>query len=74
MKLPRKSDPKRKELEELVKENNLWEKISDLNTATLLKLLESNALPESIAEQIRKFERLEEEKRVYLNKIKEMFE
>ena len=74
VKLPRKSDPERKDLEELVKKNNLWDRVSDLNTATLLKLLENGALPESIAEQIREFERLEEEKRVYLSKVKEMFE
>ncbi|MCD6478469.1 MAG: hypothetical protein J7L44_01120, partial [Candidatus Diapherotrites archaeon] len=74
VKLPRKSDPERKELEELVKENNLWEKVSSLDTRLLLRLLEKGALPESIAEQIREFERLEEEKRVYLSKVKEMFE
>jgi len=74
VKLPKKSDPERKDLEELVKENNLWEKVSDLNTNALLKLLENGALPEGVAEQIREFERLEEEKRIYLSKVKEMFE
>lgn len=55
--LPRKSDPEKKELEELVKRSNLWERVSDLNTLALLKLFENNALPESTAEQIEKFER-----------------
>jgi putative RecB family exonuclease len=73
-KLPAKHDPERALLEKVVKEHNLWEKVSELNTFRLLKLLESKTLPEHVIKQIRKFERLEEDRRIYISKAKSLFE
>ncbi len=57
---PKKDDPAREELERLVRSLGIWDKVSNLDTVGLAKMIEGNTLPEQIASEIKKFGRYEE--------------
>jgi putative RecB family exonuclease len=66
---PGRDDPARQELEELVKELGLWEKVAVLSPVSLAKLVESGALDSDIAERIGRMGKEEERPWVKLSKF-----
>jgi putative RecB family exonuclease len=67
--LPRKDEPGRRELEELVKASGLWEQVSMMSPVSLSKLVERGALDEELAAKIIAMGRQEERPWVKLKKI-----
>jgi hypothetical protein len=67
--LPRKDEPGRKELEELVKASGLWDQVSMMSPVSLAKLVERGALDEDLAEKISAMGRQEERPWVKLKKL-----
>lgn len=57
---PRKDEPGRAELDKLVRALGIWDKVSNLDTISLAKMIENKALPEQIASQIASHGRYEE--------------
>ncbi|MGQ9604004.1 MAG: RecB family exonuclease [bacterium] len=57
---PRKDEPGRAELDRLVRALGIWDKVSNLDTISLAKMIENKALPEQIASQIASHGRYEE--------------
>jgi putative RecB family exonuclease len=49
---PKKEDPERQALEELVKESGLWERVSVMSPVSLAKLVERGALDDDLARKI----------------------
>ncbi len=66
---PGKDDPARPELEDLVKELGLWEKVAVLSPVSLAKLVEGGALDPAIAERIGRMGKEEERPWVKLSKF-----
>jgi putative RecB family exonuclease len=69
VKFPSKSSKERKELEKLLKENNIWQDVDQLDTAALNKLLSEKKVDKNLVGEIIKFLKLEKSKRVYISKI-----
>ncbi|MBI1871429.1 MAG: PD-(D/E)XK nuclease family protein [Chlamydiae bacterium] len=67
-KFPLKDDPRRGQLEEIVKKSGEWTQVSDLNLHTLSEAVQSNRLPPDLKEKILKFSELEKSYRFYLSK------
>ena len=68
LKLPGKSDEGRKEVETLIRESELWNKFSQLDTFLLEKMLQEKKLPPILTSQILQFTKKEKVERVYLKK------
>lgn len=71
LKFPGKDDFDRKELEEIIKSAGLWEKLSNLDTFILSKMVQNAEIPLDVIKQLKKFAKIDETKRIYLNKKKE---
>jgi putative RecB family exonuclease len=67
--LPRKDEPGRRELEELVKASGLWDQVSMMSPVSLSKLVERGALDDELAEKISAMGRQEERPWVKLKKL-----
>lgn len=65
---PLKSDPRRGDLERLVKESGEWIQFSDLNLSAVSEALQAQRIPEKLREQIIKFAELDKSYRFYLSK------
>jgi len=61
-KFPAWNDPRRRELEELLKKSNYWLEVSELNSFLLSKAIEAKALPPALEEQVKKFMEVSESK------------
>ena len=67
IKFPGRDDFDRSELEEIIKAAGLWDKLSNLDTFTLSKLVQNGELPLEVMRKLKKFAKSEETKRIYLN-------
>lgn len=67
---PSKKEAARRELDELLKKEGAWMRVSDLNPYALNKAVASGELDRDLVEKIRKFQRLEESYRLYLSSLK----
>src|SRR3989338_1003042 len=67
LKFPGKEDFDRRELEEIIKSAGLWDKLSNLDTFTLSKLVQNAEIPLEVMRKLKKFAKSEETKRIYLN-------
>jgi putative RecB family exonuclease len=72
--LPRKDEPGRRELEELVKASGLWDKVSMMSPVSLSKLVERGALDDELARKISDMGRQEERPWVKLSKLRRGFD
>jgi len=68
---PSKRDPRRGELERLVKDYGRWMEVSDLNPWLLKDAVERGYWPEELVEKVRGFQRVEESYRFYLSRLKD---
>jgi putative RecB family exonuclease len=68
--LPRKDEPGRRELEELVKAEGLWEQVAVMSPVSLSKLVERGALDTELARKISDMGRQEERPWVKLSKLR----
>ncbi|MBI5061537.1 MAG: PD-(D/E)XK nuclease family protein [Candidatus Aenigmarchaeota archaeon] len=68
LKLPGKSEEGRGELETLIRESDLWNKFSQLDTFLLAKIVQEKKLPPILTSQILQFAKKEKVERVYLKK------
>ncbi len=65
---PLKDDPRRSDLEKLVKESGEWMNFSDLNLNQLTEALQLEKIPNDLKDKILKFAQLEKSYRFYLSK------
>jgi len=68
--LPRKDEPGRRELEELVKASGIWDQVSMMSPVSLSKLVERGALDDELARKISAMGRQEERPWVKLSKLR----
>lgn len=68
-KWPGKSDEERKELEGIIKRAGKWDDVSTLDTFALSKIAEK--WPKDLANKVKRFQELVEERRIYLSGKKE---
>ncbi len=73
-KYPAKKEIERKELERLLKEAGLWERVSDLNVYTLAKMVDSESLEPELLDRIKVYHTREEDCRIYLSKRRDVEE
>jgi putative RecB family exonuclease len=69
IKFPLKNSRERKELEKLLKENGLWDKVDQLDTSALNKIITNKKIDPDLIKKIKRFVKLERSKRVYLSKL-----
>jgi len=67
---PSKSDKKRNDLNNIIKDASKWDEVSDLDIHVLLRKMKDKDLPHDLIEQTRTFQNVEKTERVYLSKIK----
>ena len=67
---PSKSDKKRGELDNIIRDAGKWDDVSDLDVYALLRKVKDRDLPQNLIEKIQKFQNVEKTERVYLSKIK----
>ena len=67
---PSKSDNKRIELNNIIKDAGKWDEVSDLDVYALIRKMKDKDLPQDLIEQILKFQNVEKSERIYLSKIK----
>ncbi len=65
---PLRNDPRRSDLEKLVKESGEWMNFSDLNLNQLTEALQSEKISNEVRDKILKFAQLEKSYRFYLSK------
>jgi len=70
LKFPTKDDPRRMDLEKIIKRAGEWEHFSELSLSSLGEAFQNKALPEDLLEKIKKFTELEKSYRFYLSKLK----
>lgn len=68
VRFPAKTDADREKLEEIVKKERLWEKFSMLDVFALSDAVKKAEIDPAVIKKLKKFARLEEVSRVYLNK------
>lgn len=68
LKFPGKSEEGRRELETLIKESDLWEKFSSLDTFLLSKIVQGKGLPPILTSQVMQLAKKESIEKVYLRK------
>jgi len=68
---PRTNEPTRIKLDEFIKEIGIWDKVSSLSSAKLLKSLQSNGLTNEQIKKINEFQTVEEKTSVSLSKLKD---
>lgn len=69
LKFPKTKDDGRSELEKIIKEFGLWDKMSQLNTKALARALKSGKIGKELAEKIKQFASVEESIRVGQPKV-----
>lgn len=67
LKIPEKGTLKRQELEKLIKENNLWQEVSDLSYIELAKLIKKDFFSKDFKEKLFNYVTTNEIYRIYLN-------
>lgn len=70
-KFPRKDDPDRSELDELIKDEGKWLEVSDLNTSALSKAVKSGVWSEELTKKILEYQEMERDFRFSLSKLKD---
>ncbi len=68
---PAKSDPRRAKLDALIKKEDKWGDVSDLNTHSLAKALKSKSWDKKLVKKIKKYQSLEENYRLTLSALKD---
>jgi len=68
IKLPEKGSLKRKDLEKLVKDNNLWEDLSDLSYIQISNLLKNDFFSQEFKDKLFNYLKQEKIYRLYMNK------
>ncbi|MDO8627367.1 MAG: hypothetical protein Q7K42_02795, partial [Candidatus Diapherotrites archaeon] len=68
LRFPAKSSKEREKLEQLIKKHNLWNQLTELDTAKLLSLIEEGELDKKISKELQKFAQKYETKSIYLSK------
>ena len=69
--LPDKKNSRRVELDALVKESGRWEDVSDLNTASLLKLMDSGELSGEKVGRLSEYASTRESSLIRVSELKE---
>lgn len=68
---PKKDDPERLELDELIKKEGKWQEVSDLNVYILAKMMKGGAWSPELVKKIEEFQRIEKDYRLTLSALKE---
>lgn len=71
IKFPGKNEPERVELDTLIKESGKWDEVSQLDTNTLVEVIENNSWTKDLIKKVMKFGRIEESQPVLLSKLKD---
>ena len=68
-KFPGSNDPRRAELEELIKKEGRWLDVSALNLSSLKSVLDEEEWPHKLLKKITKYAQKEEERRIWIGKV-----
>jgi hypothetical protein len=71
LKFPGKNDDERQELEDKIKAAGKWVEVSQLDTASLVRIVENDLWSNELIEEVLKHGRIEEGSSVYLSRLKE---
>jgi len=71
LKLPGKNDPEREALDTIILQAGKWLDVSQLDTATLTRIIEEGLWDRSLIDEVMKYGRIEETSAVYLSKLKD---
>jgi RecB family exonuclease len=71
LKLPGKNDPEREELDNIIVQAGKWLEVSQLDTATLTRIVEEGSWDRSLIDEVMKYGRIEEISAIYLSKLKD---
>lgn len=71
LKFPGKNDDERSELDKTIQKAGKWMEVSQLDTTSLTKAIDSGSWDKKLIEQVVRFGRLEESSVVYLSKLKD---
>lgn len=71
LKFPGKNDAARQELDEVIRQAGKWEEVSQLDTTSLTRIVETNLWSKDLIEQVIKYGRIEETNSVSISKLKD---
>jgi len=71
LKFPGKSDSERKQLDSIIREAGKWSEVSQLDTTSLARVIESGLWDKALIDEVMKYGRIEESSSVYLSRLKD---
>ena len=71
LKFPAKNEPERNEIEALLKDNGLWDEVSELNVFALSNMLKEGFFEPKLAEMLKSYGQKEIARRIYMSKLRE---
>jgi putative RecB family exonuclease len=71
LKFPGKNDAERQKLDKTIREAGKWEEVSQLDTASLARIVENSLWSKDLIEQVIKYGRIEETSSVSISKLKD---
>jgi hypothetical protein len=71
LKFPSKNDAERQELESTIKEANKWAEVSQLDTASLIRVIENSLWSKVLIDKVMKYGRIEESDSIHISKLKD---
>lgn len=71
LKFPGKNDDERQELDTIIKEAGKWEEVSQLDTTSLTRIIESSLWSKDLIDRVIELGRIEQTDSVYISKLKE---
>jgi putative RecB family exonuclease len=71
LRFPGKSDSGRQQLDGVIKEAGKWGEVSQLDTTSLVRIIESGLWDKALIDEVMKYGRIEESSSVYLSRLKD---
>ncbi len=71
LKFPAKNDEARKELDETILKTGKWMEVSQLDTASLTRIIENSLWSQELINQIMKYGKIDESASIYISRLKE---
>jgi len=71
LKFPRKSEPERQQLDNIVMEAGKWVEVSQLDTTLLARIVEKGLWSKELIDQVMKYGKIEESSAIYISELKD---
>ena len=71
LKFPTKSDVERHELDDIIKEEGKWAEVSQLDTTSLVHVVEDSLWSKDLIDKVMKYGRIESSDSIYISKLKD---